>query len=173
MVHLNTKVFGAPSFRVWRASKGRGAYRPRKTSCRSLSRHWERTLIPVAIRTLPLRRKINLAHACSTKGILATIINGTIKGFAPPTASSYRRLPSLPSSSHDLDVRRDLHVSGNAHVTGNVKVKGDVVLLTNGADCAEDFDIIDVQSLESGTIWDYFRGWRLQACNRFGQKAIA
>jgi hypothetical protein len=39
---------------------------------------------------------------------------------------------------------------GNLEVTANVTVKGDIVL-TN-ADCAEDFDIADADSVEPGTV---------------------
>lgn len=41
--------------------------------------------------------------------------------------------------------------NGTLDINGNIKVTGDVIL-TGSADCAEDFDIIDAESIEPGTV---------------------
>jgi hypothetical protein len=45
----------------------------------------------------------------------------------------------------------DLHTEGHVHVGGDVNVTGDV-FLAGGADCAEDFDIVNATSVTPGTV---------------------
>jgi hypothetical protein len=40
--------------------------------------------------------------------------------------------------------------AGNVHVSGNLTADGDIVL--SNADCAEDFDVVDAQKVEPGTV---------------------
>jgi hypothetical protein len=44
-----------------------------------------------------------------------------------------------------------VYVNGNQTVTGTVTVDGDIVL-TNAADCAEEFDVTDAAEIEPGTV---------------------
>lgn len=57
-----------------------------------------------------------------------------------------------------------------AFFDGNVVITGDIVL--NGADCAEDFDVVDVEFAEPGTIMVMAIDGRLEPCTRAYDKRV-
>jgi hypothetical protein len=65
------------------------------------------------------------------------------------------------------------HTSGGhaAYFDGDVVVSGDIVL-TNAADCAEDFDVVDAGQSEPGTVMVLGPCGRLEACARAYDKRV-
>jgi hypothetical protein len=60
---------------------------------------------------------------------------------------------------------------GHITVTGDISVNGDIVL-TNAADCAEDFDVADMATSEPGTVMVLGRGGILEACSRSHDRRV-
>jgi hypothetical protein len=54
---------------------------------------------------------------------------------------------------------------------GNVVVTGDIIL-TNAADCAEDFDVVEAAMNEPGTVMVVRADGRLEACSRACDKRV-
>lgn len=70
-----------------------------------------------------------------------------------------------------LDVVGNIHVSQDIIVGGNIRASGDVFL--EGADCAEDFDVEDTESLEPGTVMVIGNNSKLSQCCAEYDKRVA
>jgi hypothetical protein len=75
-----------------------------------------------------------------------------------------------------FDVKGNINISGNVNVqatlnAGNINVDGDVILM--GADCAEDFDIVDAESVEPGTVMVIDNDGALRASEQAYDKRVA
>jgi hypothetical protein len=60
---------------------------------------------------------------------------------------------------------------GNVIVQGNVTVTGDVIL--TGADCAEEFDVVQAEETDPGTVMVLNQGGTLQPCQQAYDKKVA